>query len=114
MSNMSYEDRHYHRRERFEQGYRELAAQGVFRNQPLRPAIPAELWVCVAFALIADSVSRAFGWLRTFAYWAFLLAIANSAYGAVGFEGHHWAFDLICAAYLFRSFGRLFKREWTY
>ena len=58
-------------------------------------------------------MSRSFGWLRILAYGAFLLAIANCAYGAAGFEGHHWALDLIFAAYLLRSFGRILKREWT-
>lgn len=110
---MPNEDRHHRRRMRFEQGYRELAAQGVFRKQSIRSTIAAELWVCVAFALIADFVSRAFGWLRILAYGSFLLAIANCAYGTVGFERRHWAADLIYAAYLLLSFGRLIKREWN-
>ena len=107
------EDRYYHRRTLFEQGRRQLAVQRAVPRLAQGPGLPAELLICVAFALFADAVSRLFGWLRVFAYLSFLVAIADGAYGAVGFGGHHWAFDLIYAAYLLRSFGRLIKREWS-
>ena len=113
MSNMSYEDRHFHRRKRFEQGYRELAAQGAFAKQPTSPTLSAELRIYVAFALATNLVSRAFGWLRILAYLAFMLSIANAALGTIAFAQRHWALDLLSGAYLIRSFAILLKRECT-
>lgn len=110
---MPIEDSHYQRRMRFEQGRREFAAQGVFSKPPTPPSLSAELWIYVLFALSTNFVSRVFGWLRIFAYLAFLLSIANAALGAVAFKERHWVLDLISGIYLVRSFVILLKRECT-
>lgn len=108
---MSTYDRHYHRRVLFEEGRRYLAAQGSCsaRSSYSRPS--PEVWVYVAFAILANFVSRSFGWMRVFAYWAFLLSIGFSAFDSIDFEMRHWFMDVMSAAYLFRSFCMLLKRE---
>jgi hypothetical protein len=113
MNNMSANDPHYHRKTRFDQGYRQLAAQGVFAQPKTYSRPSAETWVYVIFALGTNFVSRSFGWLRVFAYWAFLLSIACGVAGVMEFTDRHVAKDLIFAAYLLRSFGMLLKRECT-
>jgi len=109
---MSSNDPHYHRKMRFEQGYRELAAQGVFRKQSPRSSIPAELWVCVAFALMANFISRLFGWLRILAYLSLVASICCLSPGAVPVFGYRHVFwDLIAAIVLLRSVWLLLSRE---
>lgn len=113
MNNMSNDDPHYHHKMRFDQGYRQLAAQGVFASPKFYTRPSAETWVYVIFALGTNFVSRSFGWMRVFAYWAFLLSIACAAAGVMEFKERHVAMDLISVAYLGCSFGMLLKRECT-
>lgn len=115
MNNMSNDDPHHRRKMRFDQGYRQLAAQGVFQKQPLRPTISAEVWVGVAFAVMADFVSRAFAWFRIFAYLAIVGAIYYLAPGAIQAFGLRLViFDLAAAAVLLRSVWLILKRECIY
>jgi len=114
MNNMSTNDPHYHRKMRFEQGYRQLAAQGVFKNQPSRSTVPAEVWVCVAFAIVADSISRAFGWFRIIAYLTLAYSIYYLSPGAFPCFGvRHVFFDVVAGVVLLRSVWLLLRREFT-
>lgn len=113
MSDLSNENRRQLRRMRFQQGYHRLVAQGVFSGQPVCAGPSAELWVCVAFALLANFVSRVFGWLRVFAYVAFLLAVILCVQEDFDFNVRHVVLDLISVPYLIYSAGRLLIRECT-
>lgn len=111
---MSNEDRHYRRRVRFEQGYRQLAAQGVYTKRPYRSRPSAETWVRVTCALLADFISRTFAWLRIVAYLACLGTIWHLGPGAMPVYGMRQVlFDLIFGAYLVHSTWKLLKRECT-
>lgn len=115
MSNPNDNDRQHRRRMRFEHAYCQLAAQGLFQNRPIRPSIPAEVWVGVAFAVMADFISRAFAWFRILGYLALVGAIYYLAPGAVQTFGLRLViFDLTAAAALLRSIWLILKRECTY
>lgn len=114
MNHNSYDEPTYHRRLRFERGYRQLAERRALAEaSPAYMRVPAVLWTSVALALVTNFVSRAFGWARIFAYLAFLLAIASAAYGVSEIEGRHWIVDLLTGSYLIRALYILFRREWS-